>query len=224
MPPPARVLVLDDDETIRTSVVAALRADGFVAEGAPDGTTLRERLISFSPDLVMLDWMMPGPSGIQLVSTVRSASDAGVMMLTARDEVDDRLRGFGEGIDDYVSKPFSLAELVARATAVLRRRGRIPEVLQIGDLVVDADAATARRADVALPLTATEFRLLAFLAASRGRTLSKTQILTQVWGFDDYDPNLVEVHMSSLRRKMETHGPRLIHTVRGMGYRLTAAA
>ena len=224
MPPPARVLVLDDDETIRTSVVAALRADGFVEEGAPDGTTLRERLISFSPDLVMLDWMMPGPSGIQLVSTVRSASDAGVMMLTARDEVDDRLRGFGEGIDDYVSKPFSMAELVARATAVLRRRGRIPEVLQIGDLVVDADAATARRADVALPLTATEFRLLAFLAASRGRTLSKTQILTQVWGFDDYDPNLVEVHMSSLRRKMETHGPRLIHTVRGMGYRLTAAA
>ncbi|MFS0734626.1 response regulator transcription factor [Microbacterium sp. 1P10UB] len=224
MPPPARVLVLDDDQTIRTSVVAALRADGFVAEGAPDGTTLRGRLTSFSPDLVMLDWMMPGPTGIQLVSTVRSASDAGVMMLTARDEVDDRLRGFGEGIDDYVSKPFSMAELVARATAVLRRRGRIPEVLQIGDLVVDADAATARRADVALPLTATEFRLLAFLAASRGCTLSKTQILTQVWGFDDYDPNLVEVHMSSLRRKMESHGPRLIHTVRGMGYRLTAAA
>ena len=224
MASPARVLVVDDDETIRTSVVAALRADGFVADGEPDGTALRERLTAFAPDLVVLDWMMPGPSGIALVSTVRRTTDAGVMMLTARDEVDDRLRGFGEGIDDYVIKPFAMAELIARATAVLRRRGRIPEVIEIGDLVVDPDAAATRRADVPLDLTATEFRLLVFLAAGRGRTLSKTQILTQVWGYDDYDPNLVEVHMSSLRRKMEAHGPRLIHTVRGMGYRLNAAA
>ncbi|MFE1646835.1 response regulator transcription factor [Microbacterium sp. P01] len=220
----ARVLVLEDDAAIRTSLVVALGAEGFVALGDPDGTALPERLRSFVPDLVVLDWMMPGPSGIQLVSTVRAASDAGIMMLTARDEVDDRLRGFTEGVDDYLVKPFSMAELVARASAVMRRRGRVPTVIQVDDLLVDPDAATCRRAGVAVDLTATEFRLLSFLAASRGRTLSKAQILTQVWGYDDYDTNLVEVHLSALRRKLEEHGPRLIHTIRGIGYRLSPAA
>ncbi|KAJ1683191.1 hypothetical protein LUZ63_021590 [Rhynchospora breviuscula] len=224
MAAPARVLVFDDDETIRTSVVAALRADGFVAHGDADGREMRARLESFAPDLVVLDWMMPGPSGIQLVPVVRAATDAGIVMLTARDEVDDRLRGFTDGVDDYVVKPFAMAELIARVTAVLRRRGRVPAVIEAGDLVIDPEAATCRRAGALIDLTATEFRLLEFLARSRGRTLSKAQILTQVWGYDDYDPNLVEVHLSALRRKMEAHGPRLIHTVRGLGYRLSAAA
>ena len=223
MSSPARVLVLDDDETIRLAVTTALRADGFVAEAAPDGTDLDERLRAFRPDLVILDWMMPGPSGIRLLPVVREAGDAAVIMLTARDEVDDRLRGFAEGADDYVVKPFTMAELVARSTAVLRRRGRLPQTLSVGDLVVDPDAATAHRGGAALDLTATEFRLLHLLADSRGRTLSKAQILTQVWGYEDYDPNLVEVHLSALRRKMEQNGPRLIHTVRGLGYRLSVA-
>jgi DNA-binding response OmpR family regulator len=218
----ARVLVVDDDETIRHAVTTALRADGFVAEAAPDGSDLAERLRAFRPDLVVLDWMMPGPSGIRLLPVVRAAGDAAVIMLTARDEVDDRLRGFAEGADDYVVKPFTMAELVARTGAVLRRRGRLPQTVSVGDLVVDPDATTAHRAGVALDLTATEFRLLHLLADSRGRTLSKAQILTQVWGYEDYDPNLVEVHLSALRRKMEQHGPRLIHTVRGLGYRLSA--
>lgn len=219
----ARVLVLDDDETIRLAVTTALRADGFVAEAAPDGTDLDERLRAFRPDLVILDWMMPGPSGIRLLPVVREAGDAAVIMLTARDEVDDRLRGFAEGADDYVVKPFTMAELVARSTAVLRRRGRLPQTISVGNLVVDPDAATAHRGGAALDLTATEFRLLHLLADSRGRTLSKAQILTQVWGYEDYDPNLVEVHLSALRRKMEQNGPRLIHTVRGLGYRLSVA-
>ncbi len=223
MSSPARVLVLDDDETIRLAVTTALRADGFVAEAAPDGTDLDERLRAFRPDLVILDWMMPGPSGIRLLPVVREAGDAAVIMLTARDEVDDRLRGFAEGADDYVVKPFTMAELVARSTAVLRRRGRLPQTIAVGDLVVDPDAATAHRGGAALDLTATEFRLLHLLADSRGRTLSKAQILTQVWGYEDYDPNLVEVHLSALRRKMEQNGPRLIHTVRGLGYRLSVA-
>lgn len=217
----ARVLVLDDDETIRVAVATALRADGFVAEAAPDGTDLAERLEAFRPDLVVLDWMMPGPSGIRLLPLVRSRSDAAVIMLTARDEVDDRLRGFAEGADDYVVKPFTMAELIARTSAVLRRRGRLPQTIEVADLVVDPDATTARRAGSSLDLTATEFRLLRLFAESRGRTMSKAQILTQVWGYDDYDPNLVEVHLSALRRKMEAHGPRLIHTVRGLGYRLS---
>lgn len=221
MSTPARVLVLDDDETIRVSVQTALRSEGFVTEAAPDGSDLSARLERFRPDLVILDWMMPGPSGIRLLPLVRATGDIPVIMLTARDEVDDRLRGFAEGADDYVVKPFTMAELVARAGVVLRRRGRLPQTLAIGDLLVDPDAATAHRAGASLDLTATEFRLLQLFAESRGRTLSKAQILTQVWGYEDYDPNLVEVHLSALRRKMEQHGPRLIHTVRGLGYRLS---
>lgn len=219
----ARVLVVDDDETIRLAVSTALRAEGFLTDAAADGSDLAERLAAFRPDLVVLDWMMPGPSGIRLLPLVRAAGDTAVIMLTARDEVDDRLRGFAEGADDYVVKPFTMAELVARAGAVLRRRGRLPQTISVGDLVVDPDATTAHRAGRALDLTATEFRLLHLLADGRGRTLSKAQILTQVWGYEDYDPNLVEVHLSALRRKMEQHGPRLIHTVRGLGYRLSAA-
>jgi two-component system OmpR family response regulator len=219
---PARVLVIDDDPALLSSVVAALGAEGFAVKGLPDGSELPEALRAFVPDLVVLDWMLPGASGIRLAATVRTSSDAAVVMLTARDELDDRLRGFAEGVDDYVVKPFSVAELLARIGAVLRRRGRIPAVIEVADLVVDPEAAVTTRSGVALELTATEQRLLTFLAESRGRTVSKTQILTQVWGYDDYDPNLVEVHLSSLRKKMEREGPRLIHTVRGLGYRMSA--
>jgi two-component system, OmpR family, response regulator len=221
---PARVLVVDDDETIRLAVSRSLHDAGFVVRAAPDGDALRRELADFLPDLVVLDWMLPGSSGIVLAGRVRSSSDAAIVMLTARDEVDDRLRGFAEGADDYVVKPFAMAEFVARVTAVLRRRGRIPLVIEVDDLVLDPESAVARRSGTVLDLTATEFRLLAFLAEHRGRTLSKTQILSQVWGYDSVDPNLVEVHLSALRRKMEVHGPRLVHTVRGIGYRLSAEA
>lgn len=222
MLPPARILLVEDDDAIRTSVETALRSERFTVRGLATGEDLAHELLAFSPDLVILDWMLPGPSGIVLAERVRRASDAAVIMLTARDAVDDRLRGFDEGVDDYVVKPFVLAELVARVTAVLRRRGRVPSIIEIGDLVVDPDSGRAQRDGAQLDLTATEFRLLAFLAGSRGRTLSKTQILTQVWGYDHVDPNLVEVHLSSLRKKMEAHGERLIHTVRGLGYRVEA--
>jgi two-component system OmpR family response regulator len=139
-------------------------------------------------------------------------------VLTARDAVEDRLRGFESGADDYLIKPFSMAELLARVRALLRRLGEVTDVLQVGDLIVDEGASLATRAGATLPLTATELRLLVHLASRPGRTLSKTVLLTQVWGYGDFDPNLVEVHMSALRRKTEEHGPRLIHTVRGLGY------
>lgn len=222
MSPSARVLLIEDDDAIRSSVEAALRSERFTVRGLASGEDLARELADFSPDLVILDWMLPGPSGIVLAERIRRTSDAAVIMLTARDAVDDRLRGFDEGVDDYVVKPFVLAELVKRVTAVLRRRGRVPSVVEIGDLVVDPESGSARRAGVALDLTATEFRLLAFLAGNRGRTLTKTQILTQVWGYDHVDPNLVEVHLSSLRKKMEAHGDRLVHTIRGLGYRVEA--
>ena len=214
--------MIDDDPALLTGVVTALRAEGFAVEGLPDGSRLADALRVHVPDLVVLDWMLPGASGIRLAATVRTTSDAAVVMLTARDGLDDRLRGFAEGVDDYVVKPFAVAELVARVTAVLRRRGRLATVVEVGDLVVDPEAAVATRAGVTLDLTATEHRLLAFLAESRGRVVSKTQILTQVWGYGDLDPNVVEVHLSALRRKMEAHGPRLVHTVRGLGYRMSA--
>ncbi|PPH07787.1 DNA-binding response regulator [Rathayibacter sp. AY1G1] len=222
MPSSARVLLIEDDDAIRSSVETALRSERFTVRGLVSGEDLAQELSTFAPDLVILDWMLPGPSGIVLAERIRRSSDAAVIMLTARDAVDDRLRGFDEGVDDYVVKPFVLAELVKRVTAVLRRRGRIPSVVEIGDLVVDPESGRARRGGVALDLTATEFRLLAFLAGNRGRTLTKTQILTQVWGYDHVDPNLVEVHLSSLRKKMEAHGDRLVHTVRGLGYRVEA--
>ncbi|KAA1378350.1 response regulator transcription factor [Aeromicrobium fastidiosum] len=221
---PARVLVVEDDDTIRTALVAAVESRGWVALGAVDGGELEQQLDTFRPDLVILDWMLPGRSGIELARVVSAAGDAGMILLTARDGVDDKLRGFDVGVDDYLAKPFVMAELVARMTAILRRRGRAPGVLEIGDLLVDLDAGAVVRARESIVLTGTELRLLAFLAGERGRTLSKTQILTQVWGYDSYDPNLVEVHVSSLRRKLEERGgTRLIQTVRGIGYVLRAA-
>jgi two-component system, OmpR family, response regulator len=217
----ARVLVVEDAEAIRTAVLAGLAEAGFGAAGRPDGRTLEEDLAVFRPDLVVLDVMLPGRDGFALLDVVRRNSDAGVVMLTARDAVDDRLRGLHGGADDYVVKPFALAELAARVTAVLRRMGRTPATVEVGDLLIDAGAGSVRRGGMPIELTATELRLLDYLAAQRGRVVSKGQILSRVWGYTDYDPNLVEVHVSALRRKLGE--PRLLHTVRGLGYVLRAA-
>jgi two-component system, OmpR family, response regulator len=217
----ARVLVVEDAEAIRTAVLAGLGAAGLAATGRADGRELEQDLAIVRPDLVVLDVMLPGRDGFALLEIVRRHCDAGVVMLTARDAVDDRLRGLHGGADDYVVKPFALAELVARVTAVLRRLGRTPSAVEVGDLVVDAEAGSVARAGVPIELTATELRLLDYLAAQRGRVVSKGQILSRVWGYTDYDPNLVEVHVSALRRKLGE--PRLLHTVRGLGYVLRAA-
>ncbi len=216
----ARVLVVEDAEAIRAAVLAGLAEAGYGTAGRVDGRTLEDDLTSFRPDLVVLDVMLPGRDGFALLTVVRRHSTAGVVMLTARDAVDDRLRGLHGGADDYVVKPFALAELVARVTAVLRRMGATPSTVEVGDLLVDAAAGSVRRAGVPVELTATELRLLDYLAAQRGRVVSKGQILTRVWGYTDYDPNLVEVHVSALRRKLGE--PRLVHTVRGLGYVLRA--
>jgi two-component system OmpR family response regulator len=214
----ARVLVVEDSDAIRAAVLAGLRDAGFTALGLPGGAALEHELEAFRPDLVVLDVMLPGRDGFVLLDVIRGRSDAGVVMLTARDGLSDRLRGLDRGADDYVVKPFVLAELVARVTAVLRRLGRTPSTIELGDLVLDSGSGIAVRAGQPLDLTATEYRLLGYLAAQRGRVVSKTQIMTAVWGYDAYDPNLVEVHVSALRRKLEAHGPRLLHTVRGLGY------
>lgn len=210
------MLVVEDAEAIRTAVLAGLADAGYGVQGRVDGRALEGDLGTFRPDLVVLDVMLPGRDGFALLDVVRRNSDAGVVMLTARDAVDDRLRGLHGGADDYLIKPFALAELVARVTAVLRRLGRTPSTVQVADLVLDGSAGTVLRGDAPIELTATELRLLDYLAAQRGRVVSKAQILTAVWGYEDYDPNLVEVHISALRRKLGE--PRLLHTVRGLGY------
>lgn len=214
----ARIAVIEDAEAIRIAVESALRDAGYAVHGRPDGAGFEELLDSFRPDLVLLDLMLPGRDGFTLLDVVRARGDIGVIVLTARDGVHDRLHGLRSGADDYVVKPFELAEVVARVAAVLRRSRRAPRTIEVDDLVVDLDAGAVRRAEVTLDLTATELRLLGYFSANLGRVLSKTRILTSVWGYEDYDPNLVEVHVSALRRKLEAHGPRLLHTVRGVGY------
>nr|BFF00964.1 response regulator transcription factor [Streptoalloteichus tenebrarius] len=216
------MLVVEDAEAIRVAVESALRDAGLVVSGQRDGRGLEAVLDGFRPDLVVLDVMLPGRDGFALLEVVRRRTDAGVVLLTARDGVHDRVRGLRGGADDYVVKPFELAELVARVGAVLRRLRRVPATVQVGDLVIDADAGVVLRAGNRIELTGTEWRLLGYLAGQRGRVVNKVQILTAVWGYDEYDPNLVEVHVSALRRKLEAHGSRLLHTVRGLGYVLRA--
>jgi len=199
----------------------ALSDVGYLTATRPDGVELEDVLEGFRPDLVVLDIMLPGRDGFALIDVVRDWGEAAIVLLTARDGLPDRLRGLDGGADDYVVKPFELAELVSRIGAVLRRLGRLPSVLQYGDLTLDLDAGVIARAGCRLDLTATELRLLTFLVEQRGRIVSTSQILTAVWGYDAYDANLVHVHISAVRRKLEAHGPRILHTVRGIGYRMT---
>ena len=215
-----RVLVVEDDRPVRTSLEVALRQEGYEVCACPDASGIQRVVDQFRPDLAVLDVHLgSGPDGYSTARLLRGQSDLPVIMLTAADTVAERLEGFNSGADDYLIKPFSMAELLARVEALLRRTGRLTSaVRQVGDVVIDDAARAVIRAGEKLDLTRTEFDLLATLAKHPGQVLSKVQLLTQVWGFDAYDVNLVEVHMSSLRRKLEAHGPRIIQTVRGVGY------
>jgi two-component system OmpR family response regulator len=224
MTTPPRLLIVEDDPMIRSSVQAALVDTGFLVRSLPDGDGLEDTLAAYRPAVVILDWMLPGRDGPRLVQVVRSSSAAGIVLMTARDSLPDRVRGLEIGADDYLVKPFALEELVARIRALLRRLGVTTAPIHVDDLVIDEEGGSASRDGHPLALTATEFRVLAYLATNRGRVVTSTQILSQVWGYDDYADNLVQVHLSALRRKMEEHGPRLVHTVRGLGYVLRGAA
>ena len=212
--------MVEDDDPIRSALDVSLRGDGYEVRAEPDGLRLQEVADVFRPDLAVLDVRLPaGPDGYGMARTLRSSSDLPLLFLTAADGLDDRLAGFEAGADDYMVKPFSMAELLARVQALLRRTGRLASaVRQVGDLVIDEGARVVMRGGHKLDLTRTEYELLSMLAQRPGQVLSKVQLLTQVWGFEAYDTNLVEVHLSALRRKLEAHGARAVHTVRGVGY------
>lgn len=216
----SRVLLIEDDLSVREAVSITFEGLGFLVRSLPTGETLAGVVQEFRPDVAIIDIQLPtGPDGIHLARQVISLAGVPVVFLTASDSLDERLAGFEAGGDDYIVKPFAMAELVARVRAVLRRSGRLQSpVLQIRDLLIDESTKQAMRDGILLDLTPTEFELLSVLARSANQVFSKGQLLSQIWGFDSYDPNLVEVHVSALRRKLDAHGPRLVHTVRSRGY------
>src|ERR1700730_3639735 len=218
----ARLLVVDDEEMIRELLSGSLRFAGFEVMTAPSGAEALRAAAASRPDLVLLDVMMPGGDGFDVVRRMRSSGpDVPVIFMTARDGVRERVAGLALGGDDYVTKPFSLDEVLERIRAVLRRTGRAvanPR-LRVADLELDEDGHEVRRAGTPIALTPTEFRLLRLLMFNAGRVLSKQQILDHVWDHNPAsDGNVVEPSVSYLRRKIDQGEPRLLHTIRGVGY------
>jgi two-component system, OmpR family, response regulator len=217
-----RLLLVDDEDNLRSMLEAALRHSGFEVHSADSGRTALEAVGSIEPDLVVLDVMLPDLDGFEVCRRWRQEGRrTPVVFLTARDGTEDKVRGLTTGGDDYLVKPFSLEELVARIQAVLRRTGgrRADAQLRCADLVLDDDAHLVTRAGDEVDLSPTEFNLLHFLMANQGRVLSKAQILDHVWQYDfGGDGGVVETYIGYLRRKLDTVEPRLIHTIRGVGY------
>ncbi|MEU9132794.1 response regulator transcription factor [Kitasatospora sp. NPDC048540] len=223
-----RVLVVDDDAAIRRSLERGLRLSGFTVVLAEDGRTALRRLTEAPADVVVLDVSMPGMSGTEVCRTLRAArDDTPVLMLSALDELADRVAGLQAGADDYLVKPFALEELVLRLHALLRRRPAPPgDRLRAGPLTIDPATRQARWDDRELRLTRREFELLTHLARNAGIVLSRDQLLDRVWGYDfEVRTDAVDTFVSYLRRKLEEGGrPRIIHTVRGVGFVLRLPA
>jgi DNA-binding response OmpR family regulator len=213
------LLVLADDGFVSEAVTEALRNGGYSVLHEKRSAPLEQVLLERRPHLVVLDVdgdrLSEQPSAVR---RLRVASELPLVLLTSSNRLEDRLAGLEAGADEVLVKPFSLAELVVRVRTLLRRSGHREGRLQVGDVMIDQPAHRVERCGVPLDLTATEFSLLATLCEHKGLVLSKTQLLTRVWGFDHYDVNLVEVHISALRRKLEAVGPRILHTIRGVGY------
>ena len=220
--PYATVLVVDDEENIRFLVESALQLADIATVGAADGHTALRILAERRIDLVVLDVMMPGLDGFAVLRRIRDrGSRVPVIFLTARDATDDRVRGLTSRGDDYMVKPFAVAELVARVELRLRttKAATRTTVLRCGDLVVDTAAHRVARADEVIELSPTEYNLLHHLMMNPGRVLSRAQLLEQVWGYElPPDSSVVDTYISYLRRKLDQREPRLIHTVRGVGY------
>jgi two-component system, OmpR family, response regulator len=226
---PVRLLVVDDEPTLADLLSMALRYEGGEVEKAGDGRTALRIAPEFRPDAVVLDIMLPDIDGLEVMQRLRAdMPNVPVLFLTARDAVEDRIAGLTAGGDDYVTKPFSLEEVVARLRGLLRRTlgspARQEAQLVVGDLVMDEDSREVRRGSDEIRLTATEFELLRYLMRNPRRVLSKAQILDHVWNYDfGGQANVVELYISYLRKKIDNGRPPMIHTMRGAGYVLRPA-
>jgi len=222
-----RILVVDDEPSIVDAVATALRYEGYEVTEAPSGREALDAATQQEPDLIVLDWMLPDIEGIEVGRRLRALGfKSAVLFLTAKDATEHKVEALRAGGDDYVTKPFSLAEIVARIQAILRRTaGNLPaDVLRFGDLVLDEARHEVFRGERQIELTATEFSLLRYLMLNPRRVLSKGQILQNVWRYDfGGNANVVETYVSYLRRKLDAAGPPLIRTVRQVGYMLEAA-
>lgn len=221
-PVPSRVLVVEDDSSIRDVVATALRYQGHEVHEVGDGTVALATATDSAFDLIVLDVMLPGLNGFEVCRQLRDRGRfCPVLFLTARDRTEHRIEGFVAGGDDYLTKPFSVDELVLRVAAILRRIGRdsSPEMLAVDDLVLDVAGKQVRRGGQAIEVSPTEFRLLHYLMFNSGIVLSKAQILVNVWDYDyDGSENVVELYIGYLRRKIDMDRTALIHTRRGHGY------
>jgi len=222
----ARILVVDDDTALAEMIGIVLEAEGFEAVFCADGDAALEAFRVHRPDLILLDLMLPGMDGIEICTRIRAESGVPIIMLTARTDTADVVRGLESGADDYIVKPFNPKELVARIRTRLRPAKTGPgEVLRIGDLTVDVLAHEVRRGDHVIALTPLEFELLVALASKPQQVFSREMLLEQVWGYHyKADTRLVNVHVQRLRAKVEPDpdNPRIVTTVRGVGYRAGA--
>ncbi|WP_280339556.1 response regulator transcription factor [Nocardia neocaledoniensis] len=223
--PEARVLVVDDEPMIVELLAVSLRYQGFEVATAADGAEGLDRARAFRPQALIVDVMMPGMDGFGLLRRLRADGiDAPVLFLTARDEVEDKITGLTLGADDYVTKPFSLEEVVARLRVILRRSGQAAEApantrLRFADIVLDDDTHEVWKAGEPVALSPTEFTLLRYFMVNAGSVLSKPRILDHVWRYDfGGEVGVVETYVSYLRKKVDTGEQRLIHTLRGVGY------
>jgi len=217
----ANILVVDDDPKIIQLLRRALSLEGYSVQTAPSGEDALQSARTYEPDLVILDILMPGMDGLEVCRRIRAAGDTPILLLTAKDEVADRVRGLDSGADDYVVKPFALEELTARVRALLRRAEPVNgEVLRYSDVSLDTSSRTAKRGSREIGLSATEFELLQYFLRHPRRVLSRDSILDAVWGEGFVRPtNVVDVYIGYLRAKLEDGGePRILQTVRGAGY------
>jgi DNA-binding response OmpR family regulator len=217
---PAKVLVVEDEPIVRDLLVTVMRTEGYEVVAAADSSAALKQAKSFQPHLALIDVRLGnGPDGFTVARRLREEADVSLLFLTSADEADDIRAGFAAGADLYITKPFSVDSLLVQIEAVLARAGK-SRVAQweVGDVVVDEAARAATRSGQPLDLTPVEFELLCHLVRRPGRVVTKSQLLSELWGYRDYNPNVVERHMSALRRKLEANGPRLIHTVHSAGY------
>jgi DNA-binding response OmpR family regulator len=219
---PSTILVVDDEESILELLDLGLGREGFRVLAARTGAEALDLFRAENPDLVVLDWMLPEVDGLEVCRRLRASNQVPILMLTARNDVDDRVRGLETGADDYLPKPFKFKELLARVRALLRRAGSDPgNRLGFDDVVLDRRERRVTRAGQPVELTVKEFEILEYLLRHPRQVLSREQILNQVWGWDyPGGANVVEVHLSALRAKLGDSDRRLIRTVRGVGYAL----